>query len=162
MQNLNVTGLLWNPTQMWNADIDYPYARASETVSGASALAVQKPIRKGCGDGFSGVLWFCLGFAPKSDWREICEPSLSLKNRSDRSLPIPDINESARNLEKSNIGNVGYRCQKMCWSGFWPTFEMTRNVQFGCSINIYPAGSLVSNVKCCRESEMLNAVADQG
>ena len=50
-------------TQMWNADIDYAYARTPETVSGAHALTVQKPVtiysrklERDVGDVFSGVL----------------------------------------------------------------------------------------------------------
>ena len=66
LQNLNVTGLLYNPTQMWNADIDYPYARTPETVSGGArtlrVVAVQKPIRKGCGGRFFWSSLFLLGF----------------------------------------------------------------------------------------------------
>ena len=117
MQNHNVcsTGLSLNPTQMWNADIDYPYActytrNCERGARISSSIEFKNPLERVVGDGFSEVLCFCLGFAPKSDLREICELGLSLKNRSDRSLPILAINKSARNMEKSNIGNVGCRC----------------------------------------------------
>ena len=150
-----------------------------ETVSEARASAVQLSskthyYRKGCEGRFFWSSLFLLGFCP--------EIGLA-GNLWARSVTQKSVGPVATHPTHQQIGpkygKVEYwKCWvQMCWSRFWPTFEMTnpdvaprnclfsQNVQFGCSI---PGWVLFSNVKCrcsaarCRESEMLNAVADQG
>ena len=139
---------------MWNADIDYAYARTPETVSGAHALTVQKPVRKGYEGRFFWSSLILLRFCTEIG----LTGNLWAQSVTQKSVGQVTTHPSHQRFGPK-VGKIQYwKCwMQICWSGFWPTFEMTnpdvapQNYLFSQMYNldaVYPAGSLVSNVKC--------------